>query len=83
MTRSPKECRAYRDARRTSAPAQRAPAVVIVAYENHDLLEQCLASVTEHLPGLPIYIYASGGDGYPGVRNWPPGTPRCTGFWGR
>ncbi len=47
-------------------PSGRRLAVLIVADENHELLEQCLASVTEHLPELPVYIYARGGDGYPG-----------------
>ena len=31
-------------------PSGRRLAVLIVADENHELLEQCLASVTEHLP---------------------------------
>ncbi len=50
----------------TSAPAQRPLAVVIVTYKSHDLVEQCLASVAEHLPGLPIYVYENSGDDYPG-----------------
>ncbi|MGC2652826.1 MAG: glycosyltransferase [Mycobacterium sp.] len=41
-------------------------AVLIVTDKNHDLLERCLASVTEHLPGLPVYIFVNSGNRYPG-----------------
>ena len=64
-------------------PSGRRLAVLIVADENHELLEQCLASVTEHLPELPVYIYAPAAMDIPGVWNWPPATPRRTGFRGR
>ncbi|SPM30970.1 glycosyltransferase [Mycobacterium terramassiliense] len=40
--------------------------VMIVTYKSHDLVEQCLASVAEHLPELPVYVYENSGDGYPG-----------------
>jgi glycosyltransferase involved in cell wall biosynthesis/GT2 family glycosyltransferase len=40
--------------------------VAIVTYKSHDLVEQCLASVAEHLPELPVYIYENSGDTYPG-----------------
>jgi len=41
-------------------------AVLIVAYKCHELVEMCLASVVEHLPDLPVYVYENSGDGYPG-----------------
>lgn len=40
--------------------------VMIVTYKSHDLVEQCLASVAEHLPELPVYIYENSGDECPG-----------------
>jgi hypothetical protein len=39
---------------------------VIVTYKSHALLDKCLASVAEHLPELPVYVYENSGDGYPG-----------------
>jgi glycosyltransferase involved in cell wall biosynthesis/GT2 family glycosyltransferase len=47
-------------------PAERPLAVLIVTYKSHDLLEQCLASVAEHLPDSPVYVYENSGDQYPG-----------------
>ena len=41
-------------------------AVLIVTYKSHDLLEKCLAQVSERLPELPVYVYENSGDGYPG-----------------
>ena len=41
-------------------------AVLIVTYKSHDLLEKCLASIAEHLPELPVYVYENSGEGYPG-----------------
>jgi hypothetical protein len=41
-------------------------AVLIVTYKSHELLEKCLAKVTEHLPELPVYVYENSGDDYPG-----------------
>jgi glycosyltransferase involved in cell wall biosynthesis/GT2 family glycosyltransferase len=46
--------------------SQRPLAVLIVTYKSHDLVEQCLASVAEQLPGLPVYVYENSGDSYPG-----------------
>ncbi|MCV7008804.1 glycosyltransferase [Mycobacterium gordonae] len=46
--------------------SQRPLSVLIVTYKSHDLLEQCLASVAEHVPGLPVYVYENSGDDYPG-----------------
>ncbi|OBI23368.1 glycosyl transferase family 1 [Mycobacterium sp. E2327] len=40
--------------------------VMIVTYKSHDLVEQCLAGVAEHLPDLPVYVYENSGDTYPG-----------------
>ncbi|OBA68745.1 glycosyl transferase family 1 [Mycobacterium sp. 1554424.7] len=40
--------------------------VMIVTYKSHDLVEQCLAGVAEHLPELPVYVYENSGDSYPG-----------------
>lgn len=40
--------------------------VMIVTYKSHDLVEQCLASVAEHLPELPVYVYENSGNTYPG-----------------
>lgn len=39
---------------------------LIVTYKSHELLEQCLASVAEHAPELPVYVYENSGDDYPG-----------------
>jgi len=47
-------------------PRGRQLAVVIVTYKSHELLEQCLANVAEHLPELPVYVYENSGNGYPG-----------------
>lgn len=47
-------------------PLQRPLVVVIVTYKSHDLVERCLASVAEHLPELPVYVYENSGEGYPG-----------------
>ncbi|MCV7381972.1 glycosyl transferase family 1 [Mycobacterium alsense] len=47
-------------------PSQRPLAVLIVTYKSHDLVEHCLASVAEHLPGLPVYVYENSGEAYPG-----------------
>src|SRR5262245_22056958 len=41
-------------------------AVLIVTYKSHELLEECLAHVAEHLPDLPVYVYENSGDDYPG-----------------
>jgi glycosyltransferase involved in cell wall biosynthesis/GT2 family glycosyltransferase len=41
-------------------------AVLIVTDENHDQLERCLASVAEHTPELPVYLYNGSGNRYPG-----------------
>ena len=46
--------------------ATRPLAVLIVTYKSHDLLEKCLAQVTEHLAELPVYVYENSGDDYPG-----------------
>lgn len=46
--------------------SQRPLAVLIVTYKSHELVEQCLASVAEHLPYLPVYVYENSGAGYPG-----------------
>ncbi|OBF90848.1 glycosyl transferase family 1 [Mycobacterium sp. 852002-51163_SCH5372311] len=64
-------CRTYAE---PGGPAQtmnttlshRPLAVLIVTYKSHDLVEQCLASVAEQLPGLPVYVYENSGDTYPG-----------------
>ncbi|OBI57089.1 glycosyltransferase, partial [Mycobacterium sp. E796] len=40
--------------------------VMIVTYKSHDLVEQCLAGVAEHLPELPVFVYENSGDTYPG-----------------
>ncbi|OBI89250.1 glycosyltransferase [Mycobacterium sp. 1245805.9] len=60
--------RAYlkRPVGRASTRSERPLVVLIVTYKSHDLVEQCLASVAEHLPGLPVYIYENSGDTYPG-----------------
>lgn len=47
-------------------PAARPLSALIVTYKSHDLLEQCLASLVEHAPQLPVYIYENSGDEYPG-----------------
>jgi glycosyltransferase involved in cell wall biosynthesis/GT2 family glycosyltransferase len=46
--------------------SERPLAVLIVAYECHDLVEKCLDRVAEHLPELPVYVYENSGEGYPG-----------------
>lgn len=45
---------------------ERPLSVLIVTYKSHELLEQCLASVAEHAPQLPVYVYENSGDQYPG-----------------
>jgi glycosyltransferase involved in cell wall biosynthesis/GT2 family glycosyltransferase len=40
--------------------------VVIVTYKSHELLEQCLASLDQHMPELPVYVYENSGADYPG-----------------
>lgn len=64
-------------------------AVLIVTYKSHDLIERCLASVAEHLPELPVYVYENSGEGYPGREelvkrhprvNWVLGGPLNVGF---
>jgi glycosyltransferase involved in cell wall biosynthesis/GT2 family glycosyltransferase len=51
----------------TTPPRSKRPlAVLIVTYKSHDLVEQCLAGVAEHLPELPVYVYENSGDDYPG-----------------
>lgn len=40
--------------------------VVIVTYKSHELLEQCFASLDQHMPGLPVYVYENSGADYPG-----------------
>ncbi|OBJ54187.1 glycosyltransferase [Mycobacterium sp. 1423905.2] len=39
---------------------------LIVTYKSHDLVEKCLASLAEHAPELPVYVYENSGDEYPG-----------------
>ena len=46
--------------------SQRPLVVMVVTYKSHDLVEQCLASVAEHLPGLAVYVCENSGDGTPG-----------------
>ena len=60
--------------------SQRPLVVVIVTYKSHDLVEQCLASVAEHLPGLPVYVYENTGDGI--SRSRAAGRPPPTGALG-
>lgn len=45
---------------------ERPLSALIVTYKSHGLLEQCLASVAEHLPDLPVYVYENSGEEYPG-----------------
>jgi len=40
--------------------------VVIVTYKSHELVEQCLASLDQHMPELPVYVYENSGVDYPG-----------------
>ncbi|BCZ23097.1 glycosyltransferase [Mycobacterium senriense] len=47
-------------------PAARSLAVVIVSRRNHESLQGCLASIAEHLPALPVYIYADSDQQDPG-----------------
>lgn len=46
--------------------AERPLSALIVTYKSHDLVEQCLASLAEHAPELPVYVYENSGDPYPG-----------------
>jgi glycosyltransferase involved in cell wall biosynthesis/GT2 family glycosyltransferase len=45
---------------------ERPLAALIVTYKSHDLVEKCLASLAEHAPELPVYVYENSGDEYPG-----------------
>ncbi|OBJ88582.1 glycosyltransferase [Mycobacterium asiaticum] len=45
---------------------ERPLSALIVTYKSHDLVEQCLASLAEHAPELPVYVYENSGDTYPG-----------------
>lgn len=47
-------------------PAARSFAVVIVSRRNEESLQGCLASIAEHLPGLPVYIHADSDQRDPG-----------------
>jgi glycosyltransferase involved in cell wall biosynthesis/GT2 family glycosyltransferase len=47
-------------------PSERALAVLIVTENGHEPLEMCLGSVAEHLPELPVCVYANSGEGGPG-----------------
>ena len=61
--------RAYPECPSEGAPTpqpERPLAVLIVTYKSHDLVEQCLARVAEHLPDLPVYVYENSGGSYPG-----------------
>lgn len=49
-----------------SGRAPRSTSVLIVTYKSDDLVEACLAAVTAHLPGHPVYVYENTGDGHPG-----------------
>jgi glycosyltransferase involved in cell wall biosynthesis/GT2 family glycosyltransferase len=40
--------------------------VVIVTYKSHELVEMCLASLDQHMPELPVYVYENSGADYPG-----------------
>ncbi|OBK22052.1 glycosyl transferase family 1 [Mycobacterium asiaticum] len=46
--------------------SERPLSALIVTYKSHDLVEQCLASLAEHAPELPVYVYENSGDTYPG-----------------
>ncbi|OSC40982.1 glycosyltransferase [Mycobacterium decipiens] len=48
------------------AYSRRPLAALIVTYKSHDLVQKCLASLAEHLPELPVYVYENSGDEYPG-----------------
>lgn len=52
--------------RSTRLPSQRPLVALIVTYKSHDLVEACLASLVEHAPELPVYVYENSGDQYPG-----------------
>ncbi|SOX55728.1 glycosyl transferase family 1 [Mycobacterium ahvazicum] len=56
-------------------PSTRSLAVLIVAQGSADALARCLAGVAEHLPELPVYVYACGEPAtrYPTV-HWVPGS---------
>lgn len=47
-------------------PSERGLAALIVTYKSHDLVETCLASLAEHAPELPVYVYENSGEKYPG-----------------
>ncbi|MGH3971322.1 MAG: glycosyltransferase family 2 protein, partial [Mycobacterium sp.] len=66
MTRELDRAYLKRPAGPTIARSRRPLVVMIVTYKSHDLAEQCLASVAEHLPGLSVYVYENSGDEYPG-----------------
>lgn len=66
MTRELDRAYLKRPAGGTLTRSGRPLVVMIVTYKSHDLVEQCLASVAEHLPDLPVYVYENSGDEYPG-----------------
>jgi glycosyltransferase involved in cell wall biosynthesis/GT2 family glycosyltransferase len=41
-------------------------AVLIITYKSHELVEMCLASLDQHMPELPVYVYENSGADYPG-----------------
>ncbi|KZS61032.1 MAG: glycosyltransferase [Mycobacterium pseudokansasii] len=47
-------------------PSTRSLAVLIVTCGDHDLLETCLGSVAEHVPGLTVYVHENSGEAFPG-----------------
>jgi glycosyltransferase involved in cell wall biosynthesis/GT2 family glycosyltransferase len=46
------------------APSARSLAVLIVSSQADEPLEECLASVAEQLPGLPVYVHTNDGEGH-------------------
>ncbi|GFG67016.1 hypothetical protein MKUB_45060 [Mycobacterium kubicae] len=46
--------------------SERPLSALIVTYKSHELVEKCLASLAEHAPELPVYVYENSGDEYPG-----------------
>lgn len=42
-------------------------AVLIVAYRSPELLAECLRSVVQHLPSVPVHVWDNSGPGYPGI----------------
>jgi hypothetical protein len=57
--------RAYlkRPGRGVPPPRSGPPPLVVpfVTYKSHALLDKCVASVAEHLPELPVYVYKNSG----------------------